>query len=91
MATEIEPVSNPTVSGDCKGTCGSCQYSCAARALHSGVNECQLLAAFGSDLRQLIVAWSGLSANAKQSIVALSQLKSSDLQECRASIAASAL
>ena len=73
--TGIEPVAKPTVSDDCISTCGFCQYSCAARALHSAGNECQLLATFDDDLRQLIEAWSRLPAHAKQSIVALSQLK----------------
>jgi ferredoxin len=71
----IEPVAKPTVSDDCIGTCGSCQHSCAAQALHFGVNGCQLLAAIDSDLRQVIEAWTSLPDHAKQSIVALSQLK----------------
>ena len=75
IRTGIEPVAKPTVSDVCIGTCGSCQYSGAARALHSGGNGCQLLATFDSDVRQLVEAWASISAHAKQSIVALSQLK----------------
>jgi hypothetical protein len=73
--TGIEPVAKPTISGDYIGTCGSCQCSSAAQALQSGGKGCQLLASADSDLRQLIEGWTRLPAHAKQSIIALSQLK----------------
>ena len=79
IGTGLEPAKEPDLSVDGGCICNKPTPTCAERALHSWSSSSLPLATIDAELRQLITTWDEIPRHAKESALALSQLRSGDV------------